>query len=277
VAHLPSSTLLIPPRLFLVTLPPSPSLCPPPSLLPDPSHQPHPPASRIEIAQNVALLEKAVATSEPRFITRALRASVHVRQALTPDLLASAISSHLKDAKVKQELLALVGGKAETSSAPTSTTTPVVTPSALPQVEMYVALLVVYLLHDSKLHAKVGDVRVQCGGEGGGCVISGRTDLSTHLDATQGFAFTTKLVEQIHALNLRSLDQISSRIFFYFARFYELEGQLVQVRPLLLNALRTATLRNDADCQVGAGMGGRVCLSCCLLRYGGGEGQAGRR
>jgi len=50
-------------------------------------------------------------------------------------------------------------------------------------------------------------------------------------------------------VNRRTVDQIASRIYFYFARFYELCGKLHEIRPVLLAAYRTATLRHDEDMQ----------------------------
>ena len=49
--------------------------------------------------------------------------------------------------------------------------------------------------------------------------------------------------------NLRSLDQLLSRIFFYYSYFYESSNKLAEIRPFLLGSLRTAVLRRDDDTQ----------------------------
>jgi 26S proteasome regulatory subunit N3 len=43
--------------------------------------------------------------------------------------------------------------------------------------------------------------------------------------------FSTSLVEEIHAQNRRTLDQIGAKIFFYYSRAYELLGDLSSIRP----------------------------------------------
>jgi 26S proteasome regulatory subunit N3 len=67
----------------------------------------------------------------------------------------------------------------------------------------------------------------------------------------QGAQFSTQLVEKVHALNRRTLDALASKIYFYYARFYELLPlpAIVGVRSQLLASLRTATLRKDIDLQ----------------------------
>jgi 26S proteasome regulatory subunit N3 len=67
---------------------------------------------------------------------------------------------------------------------------------------------------------------------------------------------TTKVV---HGLNRRTLDQLSSRIYFYYVRSYELSGRLPETLPVLLAAQRTAALRHDDDTQ--------ATLINLLLRY----------
>jgi 26S proteasome regulatory subunit N3 len=56
-------------------------------------------------------------------------------------------------------------------------------------------------------------------------------------------------VKTVQELNRRSLDQLAAKVYFYYARFYELTGRLAEIRPTLLNAQRTATLRRDDDTQ----------------------------
>ena len=46
----------------------------------------------------------------------------------------------------------------------------------------------------------------------------------------EGAHFSTSLVNDVHAQNRRTLDQIGAKIFFYYSRFYELLGQLSSIR-----------------------------------------------
>jgi len=47
----------------------------------------------------------------------------------------------------------------------------------------------------------------------------------------EGAEFSTALVQDIHAQNRRTLDQIGAKIFFYYSRFYELLDNLASIRP----------------------------------------------
>ena len=50
----------------------------------------------------------------------------------------------------------------------------------------------------------------------------------------QGPSLANRLVQIIQAQNKRSLDLIASRIYFYWARFYELSNSLPQIFPYLV-------------------------------------------
>jgi 26S proteasome regulatory subunit N3 len=72
-----------------------------------------------------------------------------------------------------------------------------------------------------------------------------------------GAKFSDALVHRIHALNRRTLDCLSARVYFYYSLFYEQLAPLppsslspvVSIRQQLLSALRTAVLRKDPDTQ----------------------------
>lgn len=70
----------------------------------------------------------------------------------------------------------------------------------LPEVEIYLSFLVLLLVHDQKEYEK-------------------------------GLKLVTELVSRIQTSNRRTLDQLAGRIYFYFARFYELTGRLAEARP----------------------------------------------
>lgn len=65
----------------------------------------------------------------------------------------------------------------------------------------------------------------------------------------KGIDLSNATVKTVQDLNRRSLDQLAAKVYFYYARFYELSGALSDIRPVLLNAQRTATLRRDDDTQ----------------------------
>lgn len=47
----------------------------------------------------------------------------------------------------------------------------------------------------------------------------------------QGKTLSTETVAKVQNLNRRTLDQLSARVYFYYTRFYELTGQLAEIRP----------------------------------------------
>ncbi|KAJ3045396.1 26S proteasome non-ATPase regulatory subunit [Rhizophlyctis rosea] len=175
-----------------------------------------------DIKQNIGLIEKGVAALEARYTTRALRATASIRRKLNADILAQAIEAHFPkgsscDHSSKSTLLSYIGKSS--SSMDIDTAQPSKSDKEfLPEVEIYLSFLVLLLVHDQKEYEK-------------------------------GLKLVTELVSRIQTSNRRTLDQLAGRIYFYFARFYELNGRLAEARPLLLAAQRTATLRHDDDTQ----------------------------
>ena len=72
-----------------------------------------------------------------------------------------------------------------------------------------------------------------------------------------GAQFSSALVEHLRTLNRRTLDSLAARVYFYYALFFEETAPLppsptaaiISTRKILLDALRTATLRKDQDIQ----------------------------
>ncbi|ORY87720.1 PCI domain-domain-containing protein, partial [Protomyces lactucae-debilis] len=60
-----------------------------------------------------------------------------------------------------------------------------------------------------------------------------------------GYRLSQSLLLYIRAANNRKFDPIASKIYFYYARFAELLNLAEEIRPTLLQAQRTATLRHD--------------------------------
>ncbi|KAJ3039464.1 26S proteasome non-ATPase regulatory subunit [Rhizophlyctis rosea] len=172
-----------------------------------------------DIKQSIGLIEKGVAGLEARYTTRALRATASIRRRLNPAILAQAIESYFpKDHPAKNGLLSYIGKTSDSMDVDTAAQPATTEKEFLPEVEIYLSLLVLLLVHDQKENEK-------------------------------GFKLVTELVQRIQSSNRRTLDQLAGRIYFYFARFYELTGRFAEARPLLLAAQRTATLRHDADTQ----------------------------
>lgn len=69
-----------------------------------------------------------------------------------------------------------------------------------------------------------------------------------HLDAKHseaGFSLSKALVSFLQSANSRKLDPIAARIYYYYSHFAELLGRAQDIRPVLLQSQRTATLRHD--------------------------------
>ncbi|KAJ3057586.1 26S proteasome non-ATPase regulatory subunit, partial [Quaeritorhiza haematococci] len=186
-----------------------------------------------DIKQNVTLVERSVLAQESRFMTRALRGTASVRRRLNVDILSQAVGVHLKkDATAKSTLLAHLSKVSDSMEVDTSTSAadPAKDPTApnggnggkttppIPEVEVYLAVLVVIYLHDQKEYEK-------------------------------GTALSHEYIQKVNTLNRRTLDQLGSRLYFYYARFFELTNKLADARPVLLAAQRTATLRQDHETQ----------------------------
>lgn len=62
-------------------------------------------------------------------------------------------------------------------------------------------------------------------------------------------SFTDEVTKKLLTYNRRTLDYLASKVWFYYSWSKELNGKLESIRPLLLGALRTATLRYDTETQ----------------------------
>ncbi|PKY44576.1 hypothetical protein RhiirA4_400049 [Rhizophagus irregularis] len=171
-----------------------------------------------DLKQNFVLLERAVATFESRFITRVLRTAASIRKRLNAEILSQAIRDvYPRDAVDKRRLLKFLGKDSGVMDVDSDDTTKD-NPQVLPEIDLYLHLLVMIYLLDKQ-------------------------------DYYQGILLSNETIHKIQNLNRRTLDQLSARIYFYYARFYELTEKLAEIRPVLLAAQRTATLRHDNDSQ----------------------------
>ncbi|KAI1796565.1 diphenol oxidase-A2 [Ganoderma leucocontextum] len=174
-----------------------------------------------EIKVNVALIERAVSTLEPRFTHRVLRSLAQLRKKLDDKLLQDAVQEvYTTDSASKKALLSwLPAASADHSMDVDSATTPSkqVSSEPVPEVEIYFYLLILHYL-----------------------LIS-----PTNYPKAAKLAHET--VEKIQALNRRSMDPIAAKVWYAVERTYELGGELADARPLFLAAQRTAALRHDDE------------------------------
>ena len=184
--------------------------------------KPSPPSPLTEIKNNVALLERAVSTLEPRFTHRVLRTLTALRKRVNDTVLREAIELiyakgdfcfiffHLHrieqkyhvDNATKESLLSWLASPANQSMEVDSADKPI-TPElvVVPEAEMYLRLLILYHLLTSE---------------------------DTHEKALE---LATETVEKMQALNRRSMDAIAAKIWFAVDRAYELAGELSDARP----------------------------------------------
>ncbi|CAK7266045.1 26S proteasome non-ATPase regulatory subunit [Sporothrix epigloea] len=206
-----------------------------------------------DIKSNFALLERAVALFDARFSLRAMRSISSIRKRLTPDILAHVITETftVNSAPAKQLLAALGrenlplgrrpnGAEMEVDTAPAATptkngvpgtpssliTSPAPKKDVIPEVDIFLGILILVYLYDSKQHQR-------------------------------GYDLAHVLAQRIHALNRRTLDSLAAKVYFYYSLFSEQlpprppspQSPVVAISPILLAALRTAVLRKDVDTQ----------------------------
>ncbi|KAF8190302.1 PCI domain-containing protein [Mycena galopus ATCC 62051] len=194
---------------------------------------PKPPPTPVqEIKYNVVLIERAVATLEPRFAHRTLRTLTTLRKRLDDVVLRNAIEEvFVKDTPTKQSLLSWLpepppptaeAMEVDSAAAPAAASAPKAPagPEPVPEVDMYLRLLMMHHFETSpSTYAKAIDL-------------------------------AHETVEKMQALNRRSMDPIAAKIWYALERAYELGGsELADARPLFLAAQRTASLRHDDETQ----------------------------
>lgn len=224
--------------------------------------QPKPMTVKEEIKLNLALLDRAVHAIEPRYSARVLRTLTTLRRRLDKESLSEVIETcYPKSSSSRKSLLSIVSHIRSKSQLPKDSTTQAVdgmdvdeapsdpsappapsVPSApvvketptkktaaekekdvtdiLPESDVYLRLLVVLGLIDAEQSEKAYDL-----------------------------AFDS--IKLIQSLNRRSMDHLAAKTYFYLARSAELAGGEKKdgIRPILLAAHSTASLRHDEDLQ----------------------------
>lgn len=168
-----------------------------------------------DLCQIIALIERGVSSLESRFTTRALRNSGPIRSKLNVSVLTEIILTFISSTSSTFTAISksLPEIKVKSSSSKDIDSKG---KECIPEVEVFLTYLVVLFLHDSKSYE-------------------------------QGSVLSIFLVELIQKFNRRTLDQIASRVYFFYSRFLELQGRAYLARPVLLAAQRNATLRHDVD------------------------------
>ncbi|KAF9485021.1 PCI-domain-containing protein [Pholiota conissans] len=193
---------------------------------------PVPVSPLVEIKSNVALIDRAVSTLEPRFIHRVLRTLTALRKRLDDSVLRNAIDAiYPKDNAVKTTLLGWLPSApaaAADHSMDVDLSAKPATAEVTPEAEMYLRLLILqHLLLEEETQEKALEL-------------------------------ANETVEKMQSLNRRSMDAIAAKIWFAVDRAYDLAGEISDARPLFLAAQRTASLRHDDEAQ--------AALINCLLR-----------
>ncbi|OAJ40169.1 hypothetical protein BDEG_23932 [Batrachochytrium dendrobatidis JEL423] len=174
------------------------------------------------------LVERGV-SSESRFITRALRGTSSIRPRLTSELLLKAVQENLaQDHQVRKILVDALESTQKSAKADMDIDTPgakLPAKTSVPESGIFLGLLVAVYFHDQKLYSKV------------------------HHIASWYFTYWSVDKAWCNHLNLRTLDPFPGRLYFYYARFYEIAGKVEEIRPILLAAHRTASLRQDDETQ----------------------------
>ncbi|RUP48094.1 proteasome regulatory subunit C-terminal-domain-containing protein [Jimgerdemannia flammicorona] len=159
---------------------------------------------RVDLRQNIALLQRAVETIESRFTTRVLRTTASIRRRLNAEILAQAVRDHYpRVPHIFDSLLPHFHVHSLTTDDSRKTT------------------LLHYLGKESEV-MDVDETKEQA------TSVLPETDVYLHL---LGKTLSTETVARVQTLNRRTLDQLSARVYFYYARFYELTDRLAEIRP----------------------------------------------
>lgn len=177
----------------------------------------------VEIKNNVALIDRAVTTLEPRFTHRVLRTLTALRKRIDASILRNAVetiytkgwsvdhicfivtrmNAYFIDTSLKNTLLAWIPDASDSDDQTMEVDAPSKTPptEVVPEVEMYLRLLILYqLLEDEDDHATALDL-------------------------------ANETVKKMQDLNRRSMDAIAAKIWMAVDRAYSANDLLPEARP----------------------------------------------
>lgn len=177
-----------------------------------------------DIKDFVKLIERAVATGDARLAVRPVRGLGYIRKNLTANVLRRVIrglclnredkayySQYIEDLPEDVKTLQSAAFKKLAETIHKQGT-------MIPEANVYLHLLVLIYLLDAKKN-------------------------------TEAIATAEVIVGKVIANTRRTMDPIGSRVYFFYARAYEVNRKLSSIRRFLLSRLRTATLRQDEDGQ----------------------------
>lgn len=188
-----------------------------------------------DLLGDIQLIQRAVKQNDDRLMGRALRQSFFVRHKLNRPVLTKVIQSVLanapKEDNLSNTLLDALNAEASTSmdvseehanhnemtafedeSFNKSLKIPKI---VLPEMEIYLYLMTVVYLIDRKCYS-------------------------------EAMKLSNQMIQHLNQFNRRTMSLLGAKTYFYFARAYEINKQpMSSIRPTLLNALRTASLRHD--------------------------------
>lgn len=178
---------------------------------------PRKPSTDVQLANILVLLERAVRSKDTKLLVgRLLRQTASIRTQLQPDVLTAFLEEAFPaDHSTRTFLLAQLNKAASGMDLDdTPSTQKVSDRGVLPEVEAYAYLLVVIYLIDAK-------------------------------QLPQAKETASAAVQRVAAFNRRTLDGITSKLYFYFSWTHECTDSLADIRGQLLGLHRTAVLRHD--------------------------------
>ncbi|EGV66068.1 26S proteasome non-ATPase regulatory subunit [Yamadazyma tenuis] len=164
-----------------------------------------------DIQSSFSLLQKVATTFDNRYITKLFRGLGSLSRKLKQD--ETSLSTVLTNVYGSIESKSYIFEYIDASTIPESESKK---SEVLPEIDLYLHLLVQLYLLDSDQIDKLS-------------------------------SFNRHVVSLMKVYNRRSLDFIYAKIWFYISRATELANDLYWIRPELLYAFRTATLRHDTE------------------------------
>ena len=156
-----------------------------------------------DLKQQVHLIEKSVQLKDPRFVARVLRSLPSTRKKLNRGVLTALINGYFTSpANDKSLLLGYIDQSMDTDAKPLTfqpRSAKASTQPLLPEVATYISLLLLVYLIDNEFHEKA-------------------------------VAWSTTVTDKLATLNRRTLDGLQAKCYFYYARAFELAGQLDSIR-----------------------------------------------
>jgi len=182
---------------------------------------------KADVRKNISMIEKTVQTKETRLMSRVLRTISSTRRRITAAILKEIINQYFPEENaVQRDNLIKTLDKVPTEpqpmdiikeAAPVAETRKPAT-TLLPEVEIYLHLLVVIYLIDKKQY-------------------------------NEAVASSSALVERLNSFNRRTLNPLSAKVYFYYSYSYEKANRLEEIRSSLLAYHRTASLRHNDEGQ----------------------------